>query len=614
MYEEYNNTLECIKKALASVGVTTYNNKRMYNQIAYCKKWYEGYVEQFHKTVVTNGMSSVAHNMYRLEMAGCVCRDWVSSLLGEDIEITVSDSNKQASVFLKGKKGNTGVLGSNDFDIQFTTILEKMFALGTAGIAIGVENLGVSSRGTIIVGDDTKLSLDYYDATQIYPISWKGSTITECAFVTDYYESGELMHTIRIDRIIDNKSVIFLYNANKDYTIKDRNNPDVITFPEVVNTFAIFKLPRVNRVDFDSPLGVSIFADAIDTLKAIDTCYDNCVIEIESGRRLVVMDKSLLGTDDMGNPIVPQESHQSYMRYVGDSNMITDGGNKLPVADFCPTLRTQQLDDELQNQLNILSVKVGFGTRYYTFSTSGGVTATEYVGSCQDYQRNARKYSSSISNSLEKLMSGILDIGNLLGMVKTNNPKIDVVVPDGVITDDSAERETDRQDVAMGVMSNIEYRAKWYGETEEEAAESIEKITEKADTSESDETKGDEEESKDSDDTNDDVEKTNADSSSNDEDVENDDDKVSDIGEYKNRKGNKDGKGNDDEGDDVGNNKDNKDNKDDADSDKDNKDNAESSDKDNKDDADSDEDEDDKDSIKKKGKKSGSTSKGYKTK
>lgn len=505
MYEEYNNTLECIKKALASVGVTTYNNKRMYNQIAYCKKWYEGYVEQFHKTVVTNGVSSVAHNMYRLEMAGCVCRDWVSSLLGEDIEITVSDSNKQASVFLKGEKGNTGVLGSNDFDTQFVSTLEKMFALGTAGVAIGVEKLGVSSNGTIIVGDDTKLSLDYYDATQTYPISWKGSTITECAFVTDYYESGELMHTIRIDRIIDNKSVIFLYNANKDYTIKDRNNPDIITFPKVVTTFAIFKLPRVNRIDFNSPMGTSVFADAIDTLKAIDTIYDSCVTEVESGRRLVVMDKSLLGTDDMGNPIVPQESHQSYMRYVGDSNMITEGGNKLPVADFCPTLRTQQLDDELQNQLNILSVKVGFGTRYYTFSTSGGVTATEYVGSCQDYQRNARKYSSNISNSLEKLMTGILDIGNLLGMVKTNKPKIDVVVPDGVITDDSAERETDRQDVAMGAMSLIEYRAKWYGETEEEATENLQKITEKADTSESDETQGNPNESENSDGTKTDV-------------------------------------------------------------------------------------------------------------
>ena len=306
---------------------------------------------------------------------------------------------------------------------------------------------------TIIVGEDTKLSLDYYDATQIYPISWKGSVVSECAFVTDYYESGELYHTIRVDRVIDGKSVIILYDANKDYSIKNRDNPDIFTFPSVVNTFTIFKLPRVNRVDFNSPMGTSVFADAIDTLKAVDTCYDNCVVEVESGRRLVVMDKSLLGTDDMGNPIIPQESHQSYMRYVGDADMITAEGNKLPVADFCPTLRTQQLDDELQNQLNILSVKVGFGTRYYTFSMSGGVTATEYVGSCQDYQRNARKYSSSISKALERLMRGILDIGKFLGMVKTNSPKIDVVVPDGVITDDSAERETDRQDVATGVLS-----------------------------------------------------------------------------------------------------------------------------------------------------------------
>lgn len=492
MSENYNNTLEHIKNALASVGVTTYNSTEMYNHIVNYKKWYEGYVEDFHKTIVTNGVSSVAHNMYRLEMAGCVCRDWVSSLLGEGLEITVSDSNKQASIFLKGAKGNTGVLGSNDFDIQFMSTIEKMFALGTAGIAIGVENLGVGSDGTVIVGGDTKLSLDYYDATQIYPISWKGSVVSECAFVTDYYKSGVLRHTIRIDRIIDGKSVIFLYDANEKYKITNLKNPDIITFPSTITTFAIFKLPRVNRVDFNSPMGTSVFADAVDTLKAIDTCYDNCVVEVESGRRLVVMDKSLLGTDDLGNPVVPQESHQSYMRYVGDSNMITEGGNKLPVADFCPTLRTQQLDDELQNQLNILSVKVGFGTRYYTFSSAtGNVTATEYVGSCQDYQRNARKYSSSIATSLEKLMRGILDIGHFLGMVKMGSPKIDVVVPDGVVTDDSAERDSDRRDVEMGTMSKVEYRAKWYGETEQEATESLKKITGISDTSVPDKTGAD---------------------------------------------------------------------------------------------------------------------------
>ena len=39
--------------------------------------------------------------------------------------------------------------------------------------------------------------------------------------------------------------------------------------------------------------------------------------------------------------------------------------------------------------------------------------------------------------------------------------------------DAEAERQTDRQDVAMGVMSLAEYRSKWYGETLEEAAKNL---------------------------------------------------------------------------------------------------------------------------------------------
>ena len=40
---------------------------------------------------------------------------------------------------------------------------------------------------------------------------------------------------------------------------------------------------------------------------------------------------------------------------------------------------------------------------------------------------------------------------------------------DSIIEDKQAERQSDRQDVSMGVMSHAEYRAKWYGETLEEA-------------------------------------------------------------------------------------------------------------------------------------------------
>ena len=44
---------------------------------------------------------------------------------------------------------------------------------------------------------------------------------------------------------------------------------------------------------------------------------------------------------------------------------------------------------------------------------------------------------------------------------------------DSILTDEEAERQQDRQDVSMGAMTLVEYRAKWYNETEEEAAKKI---------------------------------------------------------------------------------------------------------------------------------------------
>ena len=42
-----------------------------------------------------------------------------------------------------------------------------------------------------------------------------------------------------------------------------------------------------------------------------------------------------------------------------------------------------------------------------------------------------------------------------------------------IIEDKTTERQSDRQDVAMGAMSLAEYRAKWYGETPEQAQKNL---------------------------------------------------------------------------------------------------------------------------------------------
>ena len=53
------------------------------------------------------------------------------------------------------------------------------------------------------------------------------------------------------------------------------------------------------------------------------------------------------------------------------------------------------------------------------------------------------------------------------------NTAVTVTFDDSIIQDKEAERQSDRQDVAMGAMGLAEYRAKWYGETPEQAQQNL---------------------------------------------------------------------------------------------------------------------------------------------
>ncbi len=44
---------------------------------------------------------------------------------------------------------------------------------------------------------------------------------------------------------------------------------------------------------------------------------------------------------------------------------------------------------------------------------------------------------------------------------------------DSILVDEETERQQDRQDVSMGVMSHLEYRMKWYNEDETTARKNL---------------------------------------------------------------------------------------------------------------------------------------------
>ena len=80
-----------------------------------------------------------------------------------------------------------------------------------------------------------------------------------------------------------------LFNGKHKMCIRDRQGLST-------SLFAYYRPAIANNLDDDSPLGVSIYANALSTLKALDICYDSFVQEFRLGRKRIIVPAQCLRT------------------------------------------------------------------------------------------------------------------------------------------------------------------------------------------------------------------------------------------------------------------------------------------------------------------------------
>lgn len=129
-------------------------------------------------------------------------------------------------------------------------------------------------------------------------------------------------------------------------------------------------------------------------------------------------------------------------------------------------LRVEQHSRAINDDLNYLSLKCGFGPQHYRFEGGQVKTATEVISENSDMYRRLKKHEIILEHVLTDLVRIIIRMGNAIGAGLNEDPEIDIRFDDSIIEDKQAERSADRQDVAMGAMPLWEYRAKWYSEDE----------------------------------------------------------------------------------------------------------------------------------------------------
>lgn len=246
--------------------------------------------------------------------------------------------------------------------------------------------------------------------------------------------------------------------------------PDYVYTGSAEPQFIIDRLAIANNVsdDKDCPLGIPIFANAIDVLEKIDIEYDSYANEFLLGRKRLLVAPEMM-QDEHGN-LVFDPSDGVFYCLPEDFQL----GEHKAIQEIDMTIRAEQHEKAINQDLEILSLKCGFGSQYYRFDRSSMATATQVISENSDLYRTIRKHEIPLAKVIKDLVAAIIRLG-VASCVPGLNASAEITIgfDDSIIEDKATERKQDREDVAMGVMGRAEYRAKWYGETEEIAAKRL---------------------------------------------------------------------------------------------------------------------------------------------
>ena len=438
-----------------------------YGYVDLWKSWYDGDVEKFHHYKVYNGQKKIKCDRYGLGMAKKVCEDWANLLLTEKVKVTLEGDAEQEFF--------NQVCQDNNFEVKSNEQEELTFFGGTTSTIVRAVDVPVNQETGGVTGTG-RLVLDYAHMPNIYPLSWENGKIIECAFATHKVDGEDKYLYVQIHRLNEQKTYdienyLFRDNQGSLTQVELSTVADLADVAEKVHTqetermFVINRPNIVNNIDPSLPLGISVYANAIPQLKGCDIAYDTYVNEMVTGKKRVVVKAEALQNVD-GEPTFDPDDVVFYA-LPEDSSA---GAEATMIQPLDMSLRTPQLNAAIQDMLNMLSARCGFGENHYKFNNGGVATATQIVSENSTLFRTIKKHEIVLEGMLKELARIILRMGNLY-CGQHLNPDVEITVDfdDSIIENKDVDFQRDAAMVSMGILNPWEFRAKWMNESEETA-------------------------------------------------------------------------------------------------------------------------------------------------
>ena len=407
-------------------------------------------------------------------------------------------------------------------DTQRAEYLEKQYKKLKKQLRKQVE-YGIAKGGLVIKpyvvinkpieGDDEdattiEIEFDYIQADDFYPLAFDASgKITEAAFIQSKIEKAVIYRRLEYHKW-ENNTVTIINKAYKSNNVVNNTGSflelgDPISLSDVPEwkdlqekttiknvkqpLFGYFKMPEANIIDTTSPLGVSGYSRAVSLIKDADIQYSRLLWEYEGGELAIDIDRDALNEIDDGNGhrTVPNRLQSRLYRRVDLGEMDT-------YQPFAPSLRDANYIAGLNTILMRIEDVCGISRGTLSDSADVARTATELkILKQRSYQTNA-----DIQQAIEDTIRDVVYVMDVYCTLY--NIVNDITIgDDGTIHDDTKgqwdisfewddsiivdiDEEINKRITLMneGLASKLETRMWYFGETERQAQEALDKVSE----------------------------------------------------------------------------------------------------------------------------------------
>lgn len=342
---------------------------------------------------------------------------------------------------------------------------------------------------------DWQMEFDFIQADSFYPLAFNASgQITEAAFVQTQVEKDVTYRRLEYHKWknntvqIINKAFKSTNNSNQgDMSGLDlgqevplssvsswKDLKDTVTIKDIQKPlFAYFKMPEANTVDTSSPLGVSGYSRSVQLIKDADMQYSRLLWEYEAGEMAIDIDRDAMSfqEDGKGNyHTVPNHMQARLFRKV-------DLGESDTYQPFAPTLRDTSFIQGLNSILMRIEDVNGMSRGTLSDVSQEARTATEIkILKQRSYQTNA-----DIQQALEDTLKDVIYIMNaycdLYEITKSGEFDTNFEWDDSILVDVDTELNKRMSLLNAGLTSKVELRMWYFGETETQAEEALQKIS-----------------------------------------------------------------------------------------------------------------------------------------